>query len=99
MKLVRQAEYKIVNDDGTDLMPYEKQNITNLMRHFQSANVIGENSPLGDHSALRMAQVVYDNYYVTPKDESSNISQTRNDNLKEQMKGVSDIIGSSLIIR
>jgi hypothetical protein len=58
---------KLVNDDGTELLPYETEKITRLMRQFQSANVIGENSPINDKAALRMAQVVIENYYIAPR--------------------------------
>ena len=74
MKLVRQSEYKIVNDDGTDLMPFEEKNVRKLMGEFIQAKVLGESSPVSELVALRMAQVVYKNYYVAPKDEATNIS-------------------------
>ena len=41
MKLVRQSDYKIVNDDGTDLMPFEEKNVRKLMGEFIQARVLG----------------------------------------------------------
>ena len=61
MKLVRQSDYKIVNDDGTDLMPFEEKNVRKLMGEFIQARVLGESSPVSELVALRMAQVVYKN--------------------------------------
>ena len=58
---------KLVNDDGTELLPYETKKITRLMRQFQDACVIGDNSPINDKAALRMAQVVIENYYIAPR--------------------------------
>tara|TARA_Y100000310_G_scaffold263917_1_gene274404 strand:+ start:50 stop:277 length:228 start_codon:yes stop_codon:yes gene_type:complete len=71
MKFVRQSEYKIVNDDGTDLAPYEMQNINKLIDHIIEAKIIGVGeSPFYTKSvALKMAQVMIDNYYLAPKNE------------------------------
>ena len=44
------------------------------MGEFIQARVLGESSPVSELVALRMAQVVYKNYYVAPKDEAKNIS-------------------------
>ena len=71
MKFVRQSEYKIVNDDGTDLAPYEMQNINRLIDHIIEAKIIGVGvSRFYTKSvALKMAQVMIDNYYLAPKNE------------------------------
>ena len=71
MKFVRQSEYKIVNDDGTDLAPYEMQNINKLIDHIIEAKIIGvgESSFFTKKAALKMAQVMIDNYYLAPKNE------------------------------
>ena len=71
MKFVMQSEYKIVNDDGTDLAPQEMQNINRLIDHIIEAKIIGVGeSPFYTKSvALKMAQVMIDNYYLAPKNE------------------------------
>jgi len=71
MKFVRQSEYKIVNDDGTDLAPSEMITISTLIDHFIEAKIVGvgESPFFTKTAALKMAQVMMDNYYLAPKKE------------------------------
>ena len=67
-----EIEYKMVNDDGTELLPYETEKITKPMQQFKTARVSGKNTYVTDAAALRMAQVVIDNYYIAPRKEEEN---------------------------
>ena len=70
MKMIRQTEYKIVNDDGSDLTPYEAAKYEKLMEQLMEGTLLGDNSPAGRKGHyMRMAQIVFDNYWVAPKED------------------------------
>lgn len=77
MKLARQTAWKIVNDDGSDLTPYETVKYEKLIQQLMDASVLGDNSPEGrKRHFLRMAMVVFDNYWVAPKEEHPDLGYT-----------------------
>jgi hypothetical protein len=57
MQIVKQTSYVIVNDDGTPIPEELNQCYQELMKKFIDAKVLGEQSPVNMHSALRMAMV------------------------------------------
>jgi len=69
MKIIEQKQFKLTHDDGSDLTDYETDQVEELMRKFQEARVLGDNSPIGQRQLLRMASVVMDNYFYTPKEK------------------------------
>jgi hypothetical protein len=70
MKMIEQKSYRIVHNDGTGLTDYENNQVEELMRKFQEARVLGDNSNVGQKQLLRMASVIMENYYYTPKKDS-----------------------------
>jgi len=78
MKIVEQKAYRIVHDDGSELTDYENNQVEELMRKFQEARVLGDNSNVGHRQLLRMASVIMENYYYTPKKDSIYLEEGNN---------------------
>ena len=57
MQIIKQSNYVILNDDGTSLSDEQNKNYQELMKKFIDAKVLGKQSPVNIHSALRMAVV------------------------------------------
>ena len=78
MKIVEQKAYRIDHDDGTELTDYENNQVEELMQKFQEAKILGDNSPIGQRQLLRMASVVMENYFYTPKKDSVYLEEGNN---------------------
>ena len=62
MQIIKQSNYLILNDDGTSLSDEQNKNYQELMKKFIDAKVLGKQSPVNIHSALRMAMVAIENH-------------------------------------
>ena len=55
MKYVKQNQFTIVRDDGTQLPSWLLQDARWLVQKFLDSRVLGDNTPVGEIAALRMA--------------------------------------------
>ena len=62
MQIIKQSNYLIVNDNGTPIPEELNQCYQELMKKFIDAKVLGKQSPVNIHSALRMAMVAIENH-------------------------------------
>ncbi len=62
MQIIKETSYVIVNDDGTPIPEELNQCYQELMKKFIEAKVLGEQTQVNIHQALRMAMVSIDNH-------------------------------------
>ena len=58
---------RIVNDDGSPLVPMIEIKVHDLFRRFKTGSVLGKWSPVSDAAALRMVVTVMDAYTIKRK--------------------------------
>ena len=66
MKYVKQNQFTIVRDDGTQLPSWLLQDARWLVQKFLDSRVLGDNTPVGEIAALRMAEVVLSSGHYVP---------------------------------
>ena len=67
MKLEKQTQYVVLNDDGTPVHPATAKSVYKMMDLFASNSVNGDTSYVSPDARFRMAMTILDNYTVKPK--------------------------------
>ena len=71
MKLVPVTDYKIVNDDGSEVRPATAQKVKDIVELMQTAKVLGDSSPVNNNVAMRIASAILNNYELRKKRPST----------------------------
>ena len=71
MKLVPETNYKIVNDDGSDVRPATAQKVKDIVQLMKDSKILGDGSPVGNNVAMKIASAILTHYELRKKRQST----------------------------
>jgi len=71
MKLVPETNYKIVNDDGSDVRPATAQKVKDIVQLMKDSKILGDGSPVPNTVAMKIASAILTHYELRKKRQST----------------------------
>jgi len=75
MKLVPETNYKIVNDDGSDVRPAIEQKVKDIVQLMKDSKILGDGSPVANSVAMKVASAILTRYELRKKRPSNEVKE------------------------
>jgi len=90
MKLVPETNYRVVNDDGSEVHSATAQKVNDIVKLMKDSKVLGDGSPVNNNVAMRIASTILTHYELRKK-RSSTKQETLAESTEEEFQSDVDL--------